>query len=65
MAKDKGKVIIIKAIVNVLLELKDDVTEIKQAVHSVQGSSKYDDCYDDVLKLIDIKIARIENDKEG
>lgn len=53
-----------KTITEALLNLKGDVAEMKERVREISGSYKYDDCYDDVLKLIDIKIARIENNKE-
>lgn len=50
--------------IDTLLELKGDIAEIKESVREATGAFKYDDCYDDCLKLIDTYIARIENNKE-
>lgn len=49
--------------IDILLEIKADIAKVKREVQEATGSFKYDDCYQDCLKIIDAKIARIENEQ--
>lgn len=47
-----------------LLDIKGEIGEIKQQVREQTGAFKYDDCYDDCLKIIDVHIARLEQEPD-
>lgn len=48
--------------IDTLLDIKGEIAEIKQRVREQTGAFKYDDCYDDTLKVIDAHIARLEQE---
>jgi len=51
----------IQNVVNKELEgIKRDIEQIKEAVQSSTGSFKYDDCYDDCVRVIDKRLNNNE-----